>query len=137
MIAGSVHAQFARYFRRDRRKLSSKCLNFLTGIIFNFQRWRTGECMPDERPEQVTDPVGNRGGTEFDSLPTSRTRPVICEGFATAMNLTLRRHSPLARSFCPPAWAADRCRKIRAAVVQSATPKHKQAIRRSTESSFE
>ena len=68
MIAGSVHAQFARNFHPDRRKLSSKCHNFLTGIIFNFQRWRTVKCMPDERTEQVTDPARKRGGSEVDSV---------------------------------------------------------------------
>ena len=80
MIAGSVHAHFARYFRRDRRKLSWKFLNFLTGIIFSFQCWRTGECMPDERPEQVADPVGNRGGTKFDSLQQVGRRQCLLKG---------------------------------------------------------
>ena len=124
MIAGGVHAHFTRYFRRDRRKLSRICLNFLTGIIFSFQRWRTGECMPDERPEQVTDPVGNRGGLVFDSLQQIGQGQCLLEGW----HLTLRRHSLLARSLCSPTWAADRCGIVRAAVIQSATTKHKPCV---------
>ena len=48
MIGGSVHAQFARYFLRDRRKLWSKCLNFLARIIFNFNSDGTGSVCPME-----------------------------------------------------------------------------------------
>ena len=71
MIGGSVHAQFASYFLRDRRKLSSKCLNFLARIIFNFNSDGTGSVCPMK--VQSRSPILQRNAEAVTSILSKKS----------------------------------------------------------------